>query len=224
MPGPVHASIRPEQLDGDARYRLLSGCVVPRPIAFVSTVDVDGARNLAAFSFFNLVGATPPIVMVSVDLHEGVAEKDTSRNIRATGEFVVNTVTEAMAADMVHASVEWEAEVDEVELVGFETLPSERVRPERIARSPVQLECRCRDEREFGESTAFFGEVVAIHVDERALDDGKVLTGRLGAIGRLAGSAYCRLGDVFQLERYAHLDGAAPTDRGGRYARPGDAG
>lgn len=208
-PDGVHVGIRPEELDGDARYRLLSGCVVPRPIAFVSTVDADRARNLAAFSFFNLVGSTPPIVMLSVDLHEGVKEKDTSRNIRATGEFVVNAVTEELAADMIHASVEWPPEVDEVDLVGFATLASERVRPERIARSPVQLECRLRDEREFGESTAFFGEVVAIHVDERALVDGKVLTERLDLIGRLAGTGYCRLGDVFQLERYAHLDGAS---------------
>lgn len=203
---PAHATFHPEEMDGDARYRMLSGCVVPRPIAFVSTVDADGARNVAAFSFFNLVGSTPPMVMLSVDLHEGVAEKDTSRNIRATGEFVVNAVTEEMAADMIHASVEWPPWVDEVDLVGFATLPSERVRPERIERSPIQLECRLRSEHDFGESTAFFGEVVAIHVDERALDDGKVLTERLGLIGRLAGSAYCRLGDVFQLERYAHLD------------------
>jgi flavin reductase (DIM6/NTAB) family NADH-FMN oxidoreductase RutF len=195
----VQRSIDTTGLAADETYRLLTGCVVPRPIALVSTVSADGVRNLAPFSFFNLVSTNPATVMVSVDLDEDGTEKDTCRNIRGTGEFVVNLVTDELAERMVRASLEWPASDDEFEHAGFTPVASALVAPPRVGDSPVSLECRSVATLEVGESTAFFGGVAMIHVDESVLLGDRVDPLRLDAVGRLAGVQYCRTREVREI-------------------------
>jgi flavin reductase (DIM6/NTAB) family NADH-FMN oxidoreductase RutF len=122
-------------------YKLLVGSVVPRPIAFVSTLSADGVPNLAPFSFFNVLAPDPPIVHVSVGRRADGSHKDTAANATQTGELVINVVNEDLAERMNLASGEWPPEVNEFGVAGLTPLPSRRVRPARVAESPIQMEC-----------------------------------------------------------------------------------
>src|SRR6476620_10348842 len=123
-------------------HRAIVGVVTPRPIAWVTTVDVEGRVNLAPFSFFNAFGANPPVVVFSPTLRRDGTKKDTLRNVEATGEFVVNAAVEALAEPLNLSSTELPAGESEVDLAGLTLRPSERVRVPRLAESPVNLECR----------------------------------------------------------------------------------
>ncbi|HET7010719.1 MAG TPA: flavin reductase family protein [Anaerolineales bacterium] len=188
-------------------YKLLIGAVVPRPIGWISTLDEGGRRNLAPFSFFNAVSAKPPHVVFSPMIRETDAGvKDTLANLRATGEFVVNIVTEALAQAMNITSTEFPADVDEFEAAGLTAAPSRIVRPPRVAESPVHFECRVAHLLELGDgpggSTLVVGRVVHVHVDPSVLLDGdKIDLDRLRPIGRLSGAAYCRVTDRFEMKR-----------------------
>src|SRR5262249_19949970 len=139
----------PAAVSQGAFYQFMISVIVPRPIAFISTLDGSGRRNAAPFSFFCGLTSRPPLLGVSIQLREG-RPKDTLRNIRETGEFVVNVVDEPLAERMVQTSGEWDAEVDEIALAGLTTEASERVKPGRIAESPIHLECRLFREFELG--------------------------------------------------------------------------
>src|SRR5262249_40067422 len=132
--------IDPAQLDRRAAYKLMISLIVPRPIAWVSTVSPEGAHNLAPFSYFNGISSHPPIVMIAVGARHG-ERKDTWRNIQQTGEFVVNVVVPELVDAMVLSSGEFPPEVDEFKEAGVSPLPSKRIKPPRIAESPVSLEC-----------------------------------------------------------------------------------
>jgi flavin reductase (DIM6/NTAB) family NADH-FMN oxidoreductase RutF len=187
-------------------YRALVGLVVPRPIAWVTTVDSSGRVNLAPFSFFNAFGANPPIVVFSPTLRRDGSKKDTLLNLEAIGEFVVNAAVEDLAEKVNSTSAELPRGQSEAELAGLELTPSEKVQPPRIVRSPAHLECRVRQIMYTGSgpiaANLVIGEVVLVHIEDRVLDAaGQVDPRKLRAIARLGGSDYCRTGDLFQMER-----------------------
>lgn len=190
----------PASVPHGAFYQFMISVIVPRPIAFVSSLDKAGRRNAAPFSFFAGLTSRPPLLGISIQLREG-NPKDTLHNIRETGEFVVNVVDESMAAAMVQCSGEWPSEVDEIELAGFSTLPSEKIKPPRIAESPANLECRLHREMDLGSTVFVVGEILCAHVRDTVLTEGRVDPAKLRPIGRLGGDGYCYVHEIFHLPR-----------------------
>ncbi len=199
--------INPETLDQQLVYKLLVGSVVPRPIAWVSTLNREGARNLAPFSFFNVVCPQPPtLVFCPMIRGTDAAPKDTLRNIRDTGEFVVNVVTEANVEAANISSTEFPAEIDEFVAARVAAVPSVIVRPPRVAESPVAFECRLNQivtiSEETGGGSLVIGTIVHIHIDDAVLlPNYKIDPDALRAVGRMAGADYSRITDRFALER-----------------------
>lgn len=182
------------------------GAIVPRPIAFVSSMDAEGIGNLAPFSFFTGCSSNPPVVCFCTTVRQGpVPLKDTLRNIQATGEFVVNVVSEEFAEQMNACSAEVAPGIDEFDLSGLTRLPSELVSPPRVAESHVQMECRLRQvitvSENVGGGYLVLGDVLLFHVDEAVLDGDKIDPDRLLAIGRMGGPSYTRTRDRFDLIR-----------------------
>jgi flavin reductase (DIM6/NTAB) family NADH-FMN oxidoreductase RutF len=187
-------------------YHHLTDVVQPRPIAFVSTVSAAGLPNLAPFSFYNAISGNPPFVCFSPQLRGRDGEKkDTLRNVEETEEFVVATVTEAIAERMNLCSAEFSPEVNEFEAAGFTPIPSLRVRPARVAESPVNLECRLHQIVRLGDGpgagSLIIGRVVMLHLDDALLVNGRVASERLQAVGRMGGSRYARTDSTFDMAR-----------------------
>ena len=191
-------------------YKLMTGIIVPRPIALVSTVDSRGIANLAPFSFFTGVGSVPPTVLFcptlrSVGSPEADQRKDTLRNVEDTGEFVVNVVSVAIAEGANAAAADVAPEVDEFQLARFTPIPSEMVRPSRVAESPAQMECRLMQvvytSHLPGSGVVVLGEVVRFHVREDLFDDFRVDPAGLDAVGRMAGNTWVRTRDRIELIR-----------------------
>ena len=187
-------------------YKMMIGCIVPRPIAFVSSIDEQGIYNLAPFSFFSAVCSKPPTVLFCPGVRATTGKsKDTLRNVLATKEFVVNIVSEEIAAEMNQTSAEVGPEVDEFVLSGLTPMASETVRAPRVAESAVQMECRLREvitiSGEPGGGSIVIGEVLRFHVREDLFDNYRIDPERLNAIGRMGGPMYCRTQDRFDLER-----------------------
>lgn len=178
-------------------YRLLQACVIPRPIAWVSSLDADGAANLAPFSFFMIHCTSPPIISISTARRED-QEKDTRSNIVETGEFVVNVVTEKVMEAMLVSARDFDRGVSEIEEAGLTALPSVKVKPPRIAESPIQMECQLYKTLCLGDPdarwTVLFGEVVHFHVADEIMKDGYV-SPDFAPIGRYYGPLYCRTED-----------------------------
>ncbi|HTU50271.1 MAG TPA: flavin reductase family protein [Acidobacteriaceae bacterium] len=200
----------PEEQKPQDIYKLLVGSVVPRPIAFVSSMDADGVRNLAPFSFFTVASANPPIVcfcpMMRVAVRNGLQPtKDTLRNIIATREFVVNVVSEEFAEQMNECSAELPSEVDEFLVSGLTPVASDVVRPPRVGESHVQMECRLQQvvhvSTEPLGGSLVLGEIVRFHVSTALFDNFRIDPDKLQAIGRMAGSTYTRTRDRFDMER-----------------------
>jgi flavin reductase (DIM6/NTAB) family NADH-FMN oxidoreductase RutF len=188
-------------------YRLLTACVAPRPIAFVSSVSQEGIRNLAPFSFFMAGGGNPPSVVVSPLLGRDLREKDTLANLRATGEYVINVVTYAMRERMNIASTEFAPEVDEWVESGFTAAPSVKVKPERVAVSPIALECRLFQIVPHGNgpmsANYIIGEVVYFHIASDLLTGSGIDCTRVDYISRLSADWYGRVTpeSMFELAR-----------------------
>ncbi|MFN7995599.1 MAG: flavin reductase family protein [Bryobacteraceae bacterium] len=187
-------------------YRLMVAAIVPRPIAFVSTVDPNGVRNLAPFSFFTAISANPPVVCFSPMMRgRDAVRKDTLRNVEATGEFVVNVVSEEFAGQMNICAAEFPPEIDEFEQSGLTPIPSDLVRPPRVKESHVHMECRLLQivnvsAKPLGGSLVI-GEVLRFHVEDGFFQDYQIDPDRLRPIGRMAGSTYTRTTDRFELVR-----------------------
>ncbi|HEX3742961.1 MAG TPA: flavin reductase family protein [Bryobacteraceae bacterium] len=186
--------------------RLLVGVIVPRPIAFVSTISLDGVANLAPFSFFTAVCPKPPVVCFcnSVRTRDG-SKKDTLRNVEATGEFVLNVVSEDFAQQMVTCSGEYPPDVSEFELSGLTPIASDLVKPPRVKESHVQMECRLLQvvtvSSEPGGGSLVMGEVLRFHVDDSVLVNDRVDPDRLRPVGRMGGLEYVRTTDRFSMTR-----------------------
>lgn len=199
-----YVAIDPNQLESRQAYRLQTSIIVPRPIAWVGTVSAEGAPNCAPFSYFMGVSSYPPVVAFAVgDRRTGV--KDTVRNIEAVPEFTVNIVTEAQAPAMVHSSVDTPHGVSEFELAGLDPVPSDFVRAPRIGGAPVQMECKAIQITRVPDTTTtlILGRVLRLHIDEEVLDpaSGTVDVEKLKPVGRLGGTEYCRVADIFTIDR-----------------------
>ncbi len=199
-------SFDPREEDPANIYKLMVGSIVPRPIAFVSTVDADGIRNLAPFSYFSAVCSEPPTILFCPAIRSSTgANKDTLNNIRATKEFVVNIVSEEIASQMNQTAAEVGPEVDEFELAQLTPLASVHIRAPRVAESPAQMECRLREvitiSDQPGGGSIVIGEVVLFHLREDLVVNYRVDADKLRAIGRMGGPTYCRTQDRFDLER-----------------------
>jgi flavin reductase (DIM6/NTAB) family NADH-FMN oxidoreductase RutF len=192
--------------DALAVYRAIVGVVTPRPIAWVTTVDSDGRVNLAPFSFFNAFGANPPVVVFSPVLRRDGSRKDTLRNLEAVNEFVLNAAVEQLAEKVNATSRELPPGESEVDYAGLTLQPSAKVRPPRVAESPVHLECQVRQIMSIGDgplaANLVIGEVLLFDIADSVLDDhGAVDPRKLRTIARLGGDYYCRSADLFEMKR-----------------------
>lgn len=188
-------------------YKLMIGSIVPRPIAWVSTIGATGQYNLAPYSFFTGVCSNPPTLVFCPNIRslDGQA-KDTLNNIRYTGEFVVNIVTEDQAEAMNTTSTETPADVDEFALAGLSPLPSKLVSAPRVGESPINLECKLSQivtiGEEIGQGSLVIGEIVYFHVDDSVyIPDHKIDPTRTKHVGRMGGTFYTRTQDLFDLIR-----------------------
>jgi flavin reductase (DIM6/NTAB) family NADH-FMN oxidoreductase RutF len=172
-------------------YPLLGSLVVPRPIAWVSSRSVSGIDNLAPHSFFTIVSTAPPIIVFS-----SMGEKDTVRNIRATGEFVVCGSIAGLIEQINVTGVDFDPQVSEFDAAGLTREPSETVAAVRVGESPYALECRLVEIKEMGNGLVVFGEVTRIVVDESILVNGRVSVDLLDPIARLGGSDWSRIGEI----------------------------
>jgi flavin reductase (DIM6/NTAB) family NADH-FMN oxidoreductase RutF len=216
-PDDATLSLNPADYEPRQVYKLMTGIIVPRPVALVSTVDRNGAANLAPFSFFTGVGSNPPTVLfcpvvrsrsAAAGAHPDLRpdlRKDTLRNVEETGEFVINAVTDAIAAAANATAAEVPPEVDEFVLSGLTPQTSEVVRPARVAESPAQMECKLLQviytNREPGGGVIVLGEIVRFHVRKNLLADFRVDPEGLDAVGRMAGHTWARTRDRIELIR-----------------------
>ena len=182
-------------------------CVVPRPIGWISTIGADGAVNLAPYSFFNAVATEPPMVMFSSNGKQAHGTKDSVANAEATGEFVCNMATWDLRDPMSQTSRPVPPEVDEFELAGLETQPSELVKPPRVKASPIHLECVYHQTLEVpcdiegGRNAICLGRVVGVHIRDEFLTDGKVDIARIKPLARLGYRDYTVAEKVLTLSR-----------------------
>jgi flavin reductase (DIM6/NTAB) family NADH-FMN oxidoreductase RutF len=200
----------PDAIGGIASYKLLIGCVVPRPIAWVSSVDSRGVPNLAPFSFFMGVTGTPPTIAFSSgprgsEGRPGAGKKDTLANVEAIGDFVVNVVDDDRAEQMNVTSGDYPPDVDEFALAGLTAVPGVKVKSPRVAEAPINMECRVAQVIPVGRGPhhLVLGEIVYFHIRDDLYDarTGRVDVGRLRPVGRLAGHMYARVHDLFEMIR-----------------------
>jgi flavin reductase (DIM6/NTAB) family NADH-FMN oxidoreductase RutF len=210
----------PSQLAHREFYHILISAVAPRPIAWVSSLSASGQPNLAPFSFFNAVCANPPLLAFAPSMrlpkksgaaagapagHPGGTPKDTLRNIRETGEFVINVVTFELAEAMNLTSGEYDASINEFEVAKLASAPSKIVRPRRVAESPVSFECKLHQILDFNPGpeggSLVIGEIVSVHIDERHMKDGRLDRNSLDLIGRMGGIQYTRTTQRFEMAR-----------------------
>ncbi len=185
--------------------KLMVHAIVPRPIAFVSSVSAEGVLNLAPFSYFTVASGNPPVICFAPIVRRDGSKKDTLRNVEATGEFVVNVVSEEFVAQMNVASGEYAPEVDEFVLSGLTPVASEVVKAPRLKESHVNMECRLMKivpvSEKPGGGCLVLGEVVRFHVNDAMVKDFAVDADLLRAVGRMGGATYSRTTDRFDLER-----------------------
>jgi flavin reductase (DIM6/NTAB) family NADH-FMN oxidoreductase RutF len=202
-----YTQLDPQALGQRETYKLLIGCVVPRPIAWVSTTDLAGVRNLAPFSFFNAIGSNPPAISISVGYVDGIDHhKDTLRNISDTGEFAVNIVDEDLAQAMNATSASYPSDVDEFEIAGVAAAPCVTVRPARVAGAPVSLECKLFTLVPVGQgpgsATVVIGVIQMIHVRSDVINERHYIDiTKLRPIARLAGASYAYVHETFDMVR-----------------------
>lgn len=205
-------TIRPEEANPRDLYKLLIGMVVPRPIAWVSTVSTDGVYNLAPYSFFNAVSADPPVVCFAPSRRpSGDNRKDTLRNVEATGEFVVNIVSEDLAEAMNNSAAEVGPEVSEFELARVTPMAATIVQAPMVKEARAKMECKLRQVIPLGDKPTsgmlVLGDVVCFHLDDEIVDNFRVDPEKLDAVGRMGGMTYARTRERFDLIRPAPTKG-----------------
>jgi flavin reductase (DIM6/NTAB) family NADH-FMN oxidoreductase RutF len=199
--------VDPKEQTFNENYKLLIGSILPRPIAFVSTVSKDGEINLAPYSFFTGITSNPPTICFSpARKGKEAIKKDTLNNIEATGEFVINVVTEGIVKQMNETATEFPPQINEFEKAGLTPVASLKVMPPRVEESPINMECRMYQTIYIGEETQgagalVIGEIVLFHISENIFENGKINTELLKPVGRLAGNEYTTIGKRFSLSR-----------------------
>ena len=196
----------PNELEHSAVYKLLTGSIIPRPIAWVSSISENGINNLAPFSYFNAVGDDPPHVMFSTGRGNNT-NKDTLNNILANKQFVVNMVTEELTEQMNATAQSVDADVDEFELAGVTPIPSEKVKPMRVKESPIHFECELvhhyfLEGHKNGGACVLIGRIVMMHFSDKVLlENHKINLDQYKPVSRLAGSNYAKIGELFSVKR-----------------------
>jgi flavin reductase (DIM6/NTAB) family NADH-FMN oxidoreductase RutF len=202
--------IDPNDVSYKERYKLMIGTVVPRPIAFVSTISPQGDLNLAPFSYFTAITADPPTICFAPGRRSSDGDrKDTLGNIEATGEFVVNVVTETIGQAMVSTAVDFPPGTNEFEIADLTPVPSRVVKPPRVGESPINMECKLYQVIPIGPEgpgggALVIGEIVMFHIADELYDDGRIRIEDLKPLGRLAGHDYTTLGKIVSIKRKAH--------------------
>lgn len=197
-----------DRLERPLRYKLLTGLVVPRPIALVTSLSAAGVVNAAPFSFFNVLADEPPIVILSIEDRASGPMKDTGRNIIERREFVVNLVDESIAVQMHGCSNDLPPEVSELQVVGLTEAPSKSVSPPRILEAPAALECTLYSDISIGKRRILIGQVRHLHVRDGLVDPQtlRIDMNLYHPVGRLFANRYCRTGGQFSLEKNAYLE------------------
>ena len=194
-----------QNTESSALYKLLTGTIIPRPIAWVATVDENGIDNLAPFSFFNVVSEDPPHIMFST-VRTGNKNKDTLNNILANQQFVVNLVTEEVVAQMNTTAQSVAADVNEFELANVTPIESIYIKPKRVKESVVQFECEMVhhyfiEKHQNGGACIIIGKIITMHIDDSILmENHKINLEKYKPVARLAGSNYSKLGEIFAIK------------------------
>jgi len=195
----------PQKLSSIDTYKILTGSILPRPIAWVSTIDAAGNVNLAPFSFFTVASVSPPVLCFSPLINEARNEKDTLSNIRSTGEFVVNIVSHELTSKMNQTCAPYAEDVSEFDKAGVAEQPSVVVTPPGVLESRVRFECVLQQVISFGENflagNLVLGDICHIYIDPDIYQHGQVDFKALDTVGRLAGDFYCTIRDRFAIAR-----------------------
>lgn len=194
------------QLTDRECYQLLIGSVLPRPIAFVTSVGSNGVINAAPFSFFNVMAAEPPLLMLGIMRKNGGTQKDTARNILKQGEFVVHVVDERTVEKVNITALDAPPDLSEIDIAGFTLLSGHHVCVPRVKECKIAMECQLHTHYEVGKdgritTDVIVGEVLAFHIDDAILHAGKIDIDLLQAVGRLAGNEYTKIQRDYQLVR-----------------------
>lgn len=208
------ATIEAQSLDHAAAYRMITGCVIPRPVAWITTTNHDGLVNVAPFSSYNYVASAPPMVAVNIAKRAGKL-KDTARNIVNSGEFVVNLPDEASLEVMHLTSAEHAADVSEAHMHDIDLVPSRFVRPPRIAATPIQLECMLDQAVVLGErfNTLYIARVVAFHLSDAIFDGHHIDVAKIRPVARMSGPHYAIVKDVIRRDPPFIPPGVARPER-----------
>ncbi|MFP3391892.1 flavin reductase family protein [Brevibacillus sp. SIMBA_040] len=193
-----------QEIDRQDKYKLLIGCIIPRPIAWVTTVGSDGVINAAPFSYFNVASIEPMMVSIAVMRKPGSLMKDTARNIQETGEFVVNMVDVYNVDVMNQTSADYPSTVSEAEALGLELVPSALIKAPRLAASRIHFECKLHQIVELGSPTTsdlILGEVIHVQVADELYQSGRIDAKAFAPVSRLAGHTYAELGELFDRPR-----------------------
>lgn len=194
-----------EHLDTQAVYKLMTGSIQPRPIAWACTQNADGRLNLAPFSFFTLVSVAPTVVAFAPLVKADGTEKDTILNLRERGDFTLNIVSHRVAEAMNRTSAPLPYGESELDFAGLTPAPAVTVTTPRVKEALIHFECTLRDIQSFGDQPMagrlVLGDVRHVHVDDALYDEGRIRTDKLDAVGRLAGNAYATTRDTFELRR-----------------------
>ena len=195
-----------QNTESSALYKLLTGTVIPRPIAWVATIDENGIDNLAPFSFFNIVSEDPPHLMFST-VRTGNKNKDTLNNILANQQFVVNLVTQDVVEKMNTTSQSVAPNINEFELANVTPIESIYIKPKRVKESLVQFECEMVhhyfiEKHQNGGACIIIGKIITMHIDDSILmENHKINLEKYQPVARLAGSNYSKLGEIFSIKR-----------------------
>jgi flavin reductase (DIM6/NTAB) family NADH-FMN oxidoreductase RutF len=211
--------IDPSQHSVADNYKLLTNLVVPRPIAWVTSMNAGGVINLAPFSFFNAVGANPLYLIISVGINDAGEMKDTAKNILAGGEFVVNLVTEELFDAMNISAADFPEGESELAAADLHAAPSVKIKVPRVAESQASMECKLHSSQLLGKNTLIIGEVVMFHVADHLAsyqNGARMHVNNFAPIGRLgAPSVYCRTTDRFNVARISYAQWQRGADLSG---------
>ena len=197
--------IQPEALTERENYKLLIGSIIPRPIAFTTTISEDGVVNAAPFSFFNIVSSNPPMLSVSIQRKNGVM-KDTARNAKANKQFVIHIVDTSNVEEINKTAANLPADESEIDTTSLTLVDSTVVNVPAVAESKVRFECELVQALELGDGDAvgcdlLIGRIVSYHIAEDIYEEGKIDPDKLAAVSRLAGNDYATIGEIFTIER-----------------------
>lgn len=198
-------SIDPASLSERENYKFLIGSIIPRPIAFVTTISKDGVLNGAPFSYFNIVSSNPPMISLSIQRSSG-RQKDTARNIMESKEFVVHIVDDHNVEKINKTAANLPPDESEIELANLTPIESAKISVPGVKEAKIRMECSMEHSFELGGSDTpgcdfIIGKVVQFHVESDIYENGRINPRGLGAVSRLAGNNYAKIGEIFEIER-----------------------